>query len=987
MHRRIFFIALALLLLSFFLVPAPVAHAASTDDGLTLPGSSARAMPTNNPATITVASSPNRSVYPRPAIAAGEYHTCYLKSDGAIACWGDNTSGQLNNIPTDSTFTQLSTVGEYTCALKGDATITCWGKSPPSPPTDPIFTQVSAGGYHICAIKSDGTLDCWGDNSSGQASPPAGTFSQVSAGGYHTCAIKSDGTLACWGYSGYGQAASPTGTFSQVSAGVFDTCGLKSDGTLACWGSWDTYIIWPPSGAFTQVSVGAYHACALRGDGFIVCWGSNNWGQLSVPSLPPGTTYTQVSAGTDHTCAVRSDSTPVCWGNNQFGQAHIITVSPATLPEGTVGAGYNQTLEAIGAASPYTLTVIAGTLPPGLTFDPASGLVSGTPTTTGTFSFTIQVIDSVPSSGQTVCTLVVKLPTTTTTLLSAPNPSTSGQSVIFTAIVTSPLGTPSGTVQLYDNGMALGAPLILSSGQAVTHITSLSAGTHPITVTYSGDTNHAASASAAFWQGVYPSPAIAAGWGHTCALNLDGTLACWGNNNAGPLNNIPTDTTFTQVSAGGFHTCAVKRDGALACWGRNDLGLLDHIPTDVTFTQVSTGWGHTCALKRDGTLACSGQNDYGQASPPTGTFSQVSAGGFHTCGLKSDGTLACWGNNGNGQLNVLPGAFTQVSAGGLHTCALKSDGTLACWGNNNSGQASPLTGTFTQVSAGGYHTCAVKSDGTLDCWGDNSYGQASPPTGPFTQVSAGGFHTCAVKSDGAIVCWGRNDSGQAPEPTATSTATSTPTDTPTDTLTNTPTNTPTSTPTNTPTPTPKMNADLSILKTAQPSSDGTQLIYWLGVQNDGPSPAAAIVVTDSLPAAVQYFSASLQGGTGWTCTYTSAIRTVTCNRGSQAAKSSSKVGLLVKVLDKSKLFTNCATVSGATFDPNLANNTACLTLNQNLQPVGATTPTASALPDQNAPDTSTLTSWFQALWNALVGWIAPARTAGARSTGGPQAAA
>lgn len=69
-----------------------------------------------------------------------------------------------------------------------------------------------------------------------------------------------------------------------------------------------------------------------------------------------------------------------------------ITLSPATLPNGTVGASYNQTLTASGGTGPYTFAVIAGALPAGLTLAPSGGL-SGTPTTAGSSQPTIRATD------------------------------------------------------------------------------------------------------------------------------------------------------------------------------------------------------------------------------------------------------------------------------------------------------------------------------------------------------------------------------------------------------------------------------------------------------------------------------------------------------------------------------------------------------------------------------------------------------------------
>ena len=70
------------------------------------------------------------------------------------------------------------------------------------------------------------------------------------------------------------------------------------------------------------------------------------------------------------------------------------SISTSSLPNGTVGTAYSQTLAATGGTSPYSWTVIAGSLPSGLTLS-SSGLISGTPTTAGgPTSITLKVTDN-----------------------------------------------------------------------------------------------------------------------------------------------------------------------------------------------------------------------------------------------------------------------------------------------------------------------------------------------------------------------------------------------------------------------------------------------------------------------------------------------------------------------------------------------------------------------------------------------------------------
>lgn len=80
--------------------------------------------------------------------------------------------------------------------------------------------------------------------------------------------------------------------------------------------------------------------------------------------------------------------------NNLYFFPVKIKIAPATLPDGTVGVAYSQTLTATGGTAPYTWSISAGTLPAGLALDTATGIISGTPTTAGASSFTVSVSDS-----------------------------------------------------------------------------------------------------------------------------------------------------------------------------------------------------------------------------------------------------------------------------------------------------------------------------------------------------------------------------------------------------------------------------------------------------------------------------------------------------------------------------------------------------------------------------------------------------------------
>ncbi len=82
-----------------------------------------------------------------------------------------------------------------------------------------------------------------------------------------------------------------------------------------------------------------------------------------------------------------------------------LTITTATLPGGKAGTTYSETLAASGGTPPYTFAVSAGALPPGLTL--AGAVISGTPTTPGTYSFTIEVTDSTAATATQQFTIVI----------------------------------------------------------------------------------------------------------------------------------------------------------------------------------------------------------------------------------------------------------------------------------------------------------------------------------------------------------------------------------------------------------------------------------------------------------------------------------------------------------------------------------------------------------------------------------------------------
>jgi hypothetical protein len=88
----------------------------------------------------------------------------------------------------------------------------------------------------------------------------------------------------------------------------------------------------------------------------------------------------------------------------------IITVNPASLPNGTVGTPYNQSVSASGGTAPYAFSVSSGSLPTNLILNSATGAITGTPTTAGTFEFTITATDATGCSGSREYTITITSP-------------------------------------------------------------------------------------------------------------------------------------------------------------------------------------------------------------------------------------------------------------------------------------------------------------------------------------------------------------------------------------------------------------------------------------------------------------------------------------------------------------------------------------------------------------------------------------------------
>ena len=317
---------------------------------------------------------------------SGTNHTIFLRTDGTVWTWGDNSNGQLGNGSTAD-----SSVPVNVAVLTG-------------------VTAVSAGNTHSVALRLESgatttTVWTWGNNASGQLGD--GTTDQrtmpvqvinldsvvaVSAGSDHTVALKNDGTVWAWGKNDTGQlgngstlaSAAPvqvTGLSNiiAVAAGANFTLALKNDDTVWAWGKNDTGQLGngstsssatpvQVSGLVNVVAIGAgdTHGIAIRSDATTLSvwtWGNNTNGQLGVGTTTQHTTPVQVpdlkdvasvAAGADHTVALKTDGTVLAWGSNGNGQLGNGSTTQSDAP---VQASGLSGIIAVAGGSQYSMAL------------------------------------------------------------------------------------------------------------------------------------------------------------------------------------------------------------------------------------------------------------------------------------------------------------------------------------------------------------------------------------------------------------------------------------------------------------------------------------------------------------------------------------------------------------------------------------------------------------------------------------------------------
>ena len=767
------------------------------------------------------------------SMAAGGYHNLALCSDGTLVAWGENNDGQLGNnsttnssVPVAVTTAGTALAGKtviavaagqfHSMALCSDGTVVSWGYNANGQLGNNSTTQSNVA----VVVPTAGTA-------------LAGkTVTGLSAGFYHSVATCSDGTIATWGYNVNGQLGNSSTTQSNVPVAVSTSPLAVGESLMQVAGGQSAYhslglvaMPLPPVAttlaatsvtATTAVLNGTVNAnggsAAVSFDyGLDTSYGTNVAGTPATVSGGSGSavslSLTGLTSGATYHFRVNGvDSSGTSNGGDQ-----TFTTANANLSGLAISAG---SLSPAFSSSVYSYTASVGTAVASMTVTPttadsnATVTVNGTAVTSGSASSSIAL-----NYGNTTLNIMITasdhVSTQTYALIvtrAVPNPLTAsyasgtdipvtingftatGSTVNFALNYAPAAGTQLMLVKNIGLGFINGTFSNLSHGQVVG--LSYNGVTYKFVANYYGGTGNDL---VLMWAGSRPIS-----WGYNTAGEL--------GNNSTTSSSIPiaittagtplATRTVLAYSAGFEHSLALCSDGTVVSWGLNNNGQLgigsttqSNVPVAVTTTgplagkvvcAVSTGNLHSLALCTDGTLASWGFNAFGQLGNNSTTSSNVpvavttvgtplagktviaiGAGIYHSVAVCSDGTIVTWGFNTYGQLgnstttnSKVPVAVTtagtllagksvvSVVAGGYHNLALCSDGTLVTWGENNNGQLGNNSTTNSSVPV------AVTTAGTA----------LAGKT--VVSMAAGNVHSVVLCSDGSIATWGNNTNGQ-----------------------------------------------------------------------------------------------------------------------------------------------------------------------------------------------------------------------------------
>ncbi len=650
-------------------------------------------------------------------VAAGNIHSYILLADGEIYASGSNQYGQL-----------------------GTSSIVPSNYDPNRVTGLDSMVAVAAGGNHGLAISVNGEVYSWGRNNKGQLGlgtlidinspqkiPGLQNIVAISAGENFSMALRADGTVWAWGENDNGQLGNNSVTSSStpvqvnglinvatIAAGDSSGYAVLSNGSAYSWGNNANGQLGNNSVAQTTVPVqitglskvdyiqgGGAYAMARLADGTLWSWGNNANGRLGVGSTTQSLVPIQVSgvssifsmaAGKSHGILLRSNGDYMGWGDNFYGQV-----------------GDSSNLQRLAPVKVLREEVV----------------LSG-------------VVQAEASSGGH-------------TIVLRPNGEVYGWGANFFGQMGHNLGQDSAT-------------------------------------------------SADIVAGISEVAKVSVGEDFTLALRSNGTVWIWGRNNRGQYANgtistsaniTPTQvaglTNIIDIQAGPDYGMALEADGTVWIWGNNEFG----IRADGIISTTETSVFHVTAMSE---------------------VIGIAAGHYHISVLKSDGTIWSWGKNssygtnfangmlGNGSIVDSPvpvqvsGLSNQmdVSAGLYFSMALSADGQPTGWGSSWFGEFGDGTSTTSallpsnsnisgvrhldggdrfskfltgvgSLYASGLNPSGVLADSTTTNYLSpilNRIGEALAPMEGILSTSNGSQHSTTIRYDWNVCVAGENSQGQ-----------------------------------------------------------------------------------------------------------------------------------------------------------------------------------------------------------------------------------